>query len=223
MERTGMFLPKRVEGLMAFATVSGKVVLLVVMVVCAIGGAFLLRQYTVNHLPLWKDSNLVVLAVLPEDQPIVERRMADVLSVEEIRARLKENNSYVAYLLPTDYVMQGLIANTGGAWMLYMHHHTMARFADWIFHPFGHLGGGQPSVFDAAHHSEHSMASGSVRRLIFLRVSKVVVNTPSDVFAIDAVRTPDFMVDLDVHTLKVLDLKSLPVETAWGRVPTPAF
>jgi hypothetical protein len=67
------------------------------------------------------------------------------------------------------------------------------------------------------------MAAGSVRRLIFLKVSNVVVAEPTDVFAVSAVRTPDFMVDLDVHGLNILDLRTLPLETAWGRVPTPAF
>jgi hypothetical protein len=59
--------------------------------------------------------------------------------------------------------------------------------------------------------------------LIFLKVSNVVVTEPSDAFAVNAVRTPDFMVDLDVHGLNILDLKALPLETAWGSVPTPAF
>ena len=59
--------------------------------------------------------------------------------------------------------------------------------------------------------------------MIFLKVSNVVVAEPTDVFAVSAVRTPDFMVDLDVHSLNILDLKTLPLETAWGRVPTPAF
>ena len=67
------------------------------------------------------------------------------------------------------------------------------------------------------------MAAGSVRRLIFLKVSNVAVVEATDVFAVNAVRTPDFMVDLDVHGLDIQDLKNLPVETAWGRVPTPAF
>ena len=190
---------------------------------CAIGGAFLLRQYTVRHLPLWNDSNVVALAVLPEDEPMMQHRIAGILNVEEVRARLNENESYVAYFLPTNYVMQGLIADTGGDWHLYKHHHSISRFTDWIFHPFGHLGGPQHSVFEPEHHPGHGMAAGSVRRLIFLKVSNVAVTKPADVFAVNAVRTPDFMVDLDVHSLKVLDVKNLPVETAWGRVPTPAF
>jgi hypothetical protein len=119
--------------------------------------------------------------------------------------------------------MQGLIADTGGDWQLYKRHHSIARFTDWIFHPFSHLGGAQHSAFEPTHHSEYSMAGGSVRRLIFLKVSSVAVTKPVDVFAVNAVRTPDFMIDLDMHSLSVLDLKPLPVETAWGKVPTPAF
>jgi protein-S-isoprenylcysteine O-methyltransferase Ste14 len=223
MERTGTFLPKGLEGSIAFPTVVGKVALFVLIAICAIGGAFLLRQYTVRHLPLWRGSNVVALAVLPEDEPMMQLRMAEILKVDEVRSRLKENESYLAYFLPTNYVMQGLIADTGGDWQLYKRHHTIGRFTDWVFHPFGHLGGAQHSVFDPAHDTEHSMAARSVRRLIFLKVSNVVVTESADVFAVNAVRTPDFMVDLDVHSLKVLDAKTLPVETAWGKVPTPAF
>lgn len=223
MQGTGMFLPKSLEGSIAFATVASKVALFVLIAICAIGGAFLLRQYTVKHLPLWTDSNVVALAVLPEDEPMMQNRMPDILKVDEVRSRLKENESYVAYFLPTNYVMQGLIADTGGDWQLYKHQHAISRFTDWIFHPFGHLGGAQRSAFEPPDHSKHSMAAGSVRRLIFLKVSNVAVIKPADVFALNAVRTPDFMVDLDVHSLNVLDAKTLPVETAWGRVPTPAF
>lgn len=223
MARTGMFLPKGLEGSIAFSTVAGKVVLFVLVSVCAIGGAFVLRAYTVRHLPLWTGSNVTALAVLPEDQQMMQHRMPEILNVEQVRSRLKENESYVVYFLPTNYVMQGLIADTGGDWQLYKRHHSIGRFTDWVFHPFTHLGGAHHSVFEPADHSGHSMAAGSVRRLIFLKVSNVVGAGPTDVFAVSAVRTPDFMVDLDVHSLNILDLKTLPVETAWGRVPTPAF
>jgi protein-S-isoprenylcysteine O-methyltransferase Ste14 len=223
MERTGMFLPKGLEGAIAFSTVAGKVALFVLISVGAIGGAFALRAYTVRHFPLWTGSNVTALAVLPEDEQMMQHRMPEILDVEQVRSRLKENESYVVYFLPTNYVMQGLIADTGGDWQLYKRHHSIGRFTDWIFHPFGHLGGAQHSVFDPANHSGHSMGAGSVRRLIFLKVSNVVVAEPTDVFAVRAVRTPDFMVDLDVHSLNVLVLKTLPLETAWGRVPTPAF
>jgi len=223
MERAGMFLPKRVEGAVSFSTIAGKVVLYVLICTFAIGGAFLLRDYTVNHLPLWAGSNVVVLAVLPEDKQMMEHRMGDILQLDEVKSRLEGNGPYLVYFLPTDYVMQGLIADTGGDWQLYRRHHSIGRFADWVFHPFTHLGGSHHSVYEPAPHPDHGMGAGSVKRLIFLRVSGVAVNKPTDVFAVKATRTPDFMADLDVHSLSVLEVKSLPIETAWGRVPTPAF
>ena len=223
MATTGMFLPKRIEDSVPFSTAWGKIALFLVISAFAIGGAFLLRSYTVNHLPLWTGSNVVALAVLPEDEQMMEHRMGDILKVEEVKSRLRENESYLVYFLPTNYVMQGLIADTGSDWQLYKRHHSISRFSDWVFHPFSHLGGGHRSVYEPAGHSEHSMAAGSVRRLIFLRVSNASVSKAPDVFAVNATRTPDFMVDLDVHNLGVLDIKSLPVETAWGKVPTPAF
>ena len=54
-------------------------------------------------------------------------------------------------------------------------------------------------------------------------MTNVSISKASDVLAVNATRTPDFMVDVDAHALAVLDTKSLPVETAWGKVPTPTF
>ena len=223
LARTGMFLPKGIEDSLSFSTALGKVALFIVLSALAMSGAFLLRSYTVNHLPLWTSSNVVALAVLPEDEPMMDHRMGDILTVEEVQSRLQPNQPYLAYFLPTNYVMQGLIADTGGDWQLYKRHHSISRFADWVFHPFSHLGGMHHSVYEQAGHSEHNMAASSVRRVIFLRVSNVTISKASDVFAINAVRTPDFMVDVDAHTLRILNMKTLPVETAWGKVPTPAF
>jgi len=66
----------------------------------------------------------------------------------------------------------------------------------------------EASVYEPVHHPEHGMAAGSVRRLIFLKVSDVSVAKAADAFAMNATRTPVFMVDLDVHSLSVLDVRS---------------
>jgi len=223
MARTSMFLPKGIEDSVSFSTAQGKIALFLLISVFAIGGAFLLRSYTVNHLPLWADSNVVALAVFPEDEQMMDHRMGDILKVEEVKSRLMGTESYLVYFLPTNYVMQGLIADTGGDWQLYRRHHSIGRFVDWIIHPFSHLGGGHHSIYEQTGHPEHGRVAGSVRRLIFLKVSNVSVGKATDAFAINATRTPDFMVDLDVHSLSILDVRSLPIETAWGKVPTPSF
>lgn len=223
MDNSGMILPKSVENLMGFSTPSGRFIGFVVLFACAMGGAFLLRSYTVKHLPLWAESNVVALPIAPGDRPVLAHRMADILNLPQVSSQLKNNESYLVYVMPVDYVMQGLIGDTGGDWQLYKQHHTARMITDWVLHPFAHLSGAHNSMHDGSGHSEHGAGAMMVRRLIFLKISNVAVTRPSDVFAINAARTPQFMIDVDVHQLKILDWKNLPVETAWGKVPTPAF
>jgi hypothetical protein len=59
--------------------------------------------------------------------------------------------------------------------------------------------------------------------MIFVAVSGATTGKKFDPFAVNAIRIPEFMIDVDVHTLRVVGAKSLPVETAWGKVPTPTF
>ncbi len=221
MERTGMLLPGKVESLLSPATAAGKTILVVVICAFTIGSAFFLRAYTVRHLPLWTDGNVVALAVLPEDSAKMEHRMGDILNMGEVKARLKSKDRYLVYFLPPNYIMQGLIANTGGEWKLYKHQHSIGMFADWIIHPFSHLRKGHHMMHRALAHPGHNM--GIQRRLIFLKVNCVRESWPYDALSIDAGRTPDFMVDIDVHGLVIHNLKELPKNTGWGKVPTPVF
>ena len=67
------------------------------------------------------------------------------------------------------------------------------------------------------------MENGFVRRLIFLSIEDVPVKSPTDLFSINALRVPQFMVDVEVHNLKLIDVKELPHGSGWGSVPTPTF
>jgi protein-S-isoprenylcysteine O-methyltransferase Ste14 len=223
MDASGMILPKSVEDFIGLSTPAGRMVGFVLLSAFAIGGAFLLRNYTINLLPLWSESNVVALPILLDDRPMLDHKMADILSLPQVSSQLKSNESYLVYFMPTDYVMQGLIGDTGGDWQLYKQHHTARMITDWVLHPFSHLSGAHNSMHDGSMHSEHGTGAETVRRLIFLKISNVAVTRPSDVFAIKAVRTPEFMIDVDVHRLQISDSRNLPVETAWGKVPTPAF
>ena len=221
METSGMFLPGRIEKIVAPSNTPVKILVFGLFASLTIGAAFFLRSYTIRHLPLWADTNVVALAILPEDMPRMEHRMDDILKMKEVRDRLKENEKYLVYFLPPSYIMQGMIADTGGEWKLYKQHHAISMILDWIFHPFRHLREG--------HHHEPGvqppgdMHSGVERRLIFVRISNVIINKPSDMFSISALREPEFLADVDIHNLKVLDFQDLPQNTGWGKVPTPAF
>jgi protein-S-isoprenylcysteine O-methyltransferase Ste14 len=222
-ERTGMFLPKKIEDAVIPSSVPGKLMLVVFISLVVIGGSFSLRNYTVKHLPLWSKGNVVALAVLPEDLEKMNHRMGDILKMDEVKERLAGNTHYLVYFLPPHYVMQGLIADTGGEWKLYKHRHMIGMFADWIIHPFSHLREGHHAMHGPAGHVGQGATAGVERRLIFLRVDNEDVRNPFDVFSISAARTPQFMVDVDIHNLSMHDLKELPEDTGWGKVPTPIF
>jgi protein-S-isoprenylcysteine O-methyltransferase Ste14 len=229
--RSGRFLPLRVE--QALARLPGPrapalrgLLAAILLLGISIGGAFALRAYTVSQLPLWSDGRASVLVILPADAAMVSHRMEDVLRLPEVATRLaRSDGAVLGYLVPVQYVMQGMIADTDPAFRLYEHHQTMSMIADWIFHPFRHLEGGHAM----GHHlaaAGAGQASPTTRRIIFLRVADGADRARSDaasLFAIGAVREPQFFVDVEMHDLKLLELKELGPGTGWGRVPTPMF
>ncbi len=223
MNKTGMFLPKGIERLILPRSNFLKALSAVVFAAAVIGTAFLLRAYTIDHLTLWtKAQNVTGIAILPEDGFKMEHRMGDILALPEVRQRMQNDNRYIVYFLPKDYIMQGMIADTGGDWKLYKQHHAISMIADWVFNPSGHLRGGHHAMH-MEHHQNPGGEGAVIRRLIFLSIEGVEVKTPSDLFAINALRVPQFMVDVDVHNMKLLEVKDLPHGSGWGTVPTPVF
>ena len=227
MNKTGMFLPKGIERSLAPTSRLGKVALAFGLAGLVMGGAFMLRAYTINQLTLWtKEPNVTGLAILPEDGFKMDHRMGDILALKEVRERLQGTKQYLVYFIPQDYIMQGMIADTGGVWKLYEQHHSLSMITDWVFHPFRHLREGHHAMHGGEHMQHHDDArteSGVIRRLIFLSIEDVEVKTPSDLFSVNALRVPQFMVDVDVHSLRLLEVKDLAHGSGWGTVPTPVF
>ncbi len=232
MARTGRFFPRALERAMSRVPFPKQPVLrpllgFLFLVLLAVGGAFVLRAYTVSRLPLWSEGRVTALAILPGDSTMLEHRMADVLELPEVKSRLDQlRGPILVYLVPMQYVMQGMIADTGPGWRLYEHHQTLSMIADWIFHPFRHLEGGHMMM----HHevpgatAMNAGPGGVVRRLIFLHVdTPEALRTPPLLFAINSTRVPEFFADVDIHNLVVLDIQPLGPGTGWGRVPTPMF
>jgi protein-S-isoprenylcysteine O-methyltransferase Ste14 len=223
MGKTGMFLPKKIENRLVPSSFGGKAVLFIILAAFTMGSAFFLRDYTVNHLPVWTGANVSALAIMSEDMEKMEHRMPDILNLEEVRSHLKDGEYYLVYFLPANYIMQGLIADTGGDWKLYKQHHTISMITDWIFHPFRHLTEGHHSRHEMPGPLSHSMTDGIVRRLLFLRIENVPIDKPSDLLSINARRVPVIMLDVEIHNMTVLDFRELPQDTGWGTVPTPVF
>jgi len=156
----------------------------------------------------------------------MDHRMADILALPEVKDRLQDGKHYLVYFLPQNYIMQGMIADTGGDWKLYKQHHSISMITDWVFHPFRHLREGHhaiPGGMHMQHQGNAGMQDDAIKRLIFLSIEDIVVNKTADLFSINALRVPQFMVDVDVHNARLLDIKELSHGSGWGTVPTPVF
>ena len=229
MSRTGMFFPRRAEELLgatpgpASRPVSECRLALMLIMALTVGGAFALRDYTVRGC---RSGRTVGFRRWPSCRGHDHARPPDEGRASAARGgdtSPGHAGAILGYFIPTHYVMQGMIADTGPAYRLYEHHQTMSMIADWIFHPFRHLEGGAHAMMN---HASDVSASPSVRRIIFLQIassSDTDVSDPSSLFAIGAVRVPLFFIDVDLHTLTLLDVKDLGPGTGWSRVPTPMF
>jgi protein-S-isoprenylcysteine O-methyltransferase Ste14 len=224
MDRTGMFFPKSLESRIMPQGAGGKAAVFVLISVLALGSAFSLRSYTISNLPVWSGKDIVAMSILDDDKFKMEHRMPDILQLDEVKKRLNPNDRYLVYFLPPHYIMQGLIADTGGDWKLYKQHHTMSMITDWIIHPFSHLSEAHSgTMHNGVQHDAHSGDAAVMKRLIFLKIDNADSGKLGDVFGINVNRIPQFMIDIDIHTLKISELKELPHDTGWGTVPTPVF
>ncbi|MGA2641680.1 MAG: hypothetical protein ABSG21_12360, partial [Spirochaetia bacterium] len=126
----------------------------------------------------------------------------------------------LAYIVPVNYVMQGMIANTGPEWMLFQRHQTFAMISDYIINPIGHLQGGHMNHMGPMTHDSPAMK----RRIIFIGVQgNQPLRSASADFRINDTRVPRFFVDIHLHTNEILQVQDTPGGTGWGDVPTPMF
>ena len=236
-QRTGMFFP-RLGKKDPTATpapprlgAAGGAVFFLLLLGFLVGCGFILRAYTVHALPLQQIDNVDVLTITPEDSEQAQELIPSVLADSTVRLKLQlagadsGHHRILAYFIPIDYVMQGMIANTGDEWKLFEHHKTIGMITDYILHPFAHLTGGH------AHHMMEGMKHGPEmyalsmmkRRIIFLDVSGTELRSPYDDFGINVNRTPLFFADVHLHTAEIMQVKDTLPGSGWGTVPTPMF
>jgi hypothetical protein len=143
-------------------------------------------------------------------------------------------------LMVPDYVMQGMIADTGGHSHLFAQHHTLAMITDWVLNPFEHLRRPPMAQMAAAHgvdpvvarrrHCpvEVNLAYLDCNHCPHRRVILVEIDHPepghisgSGLFGWEIARKPVGYIDLDTHTGKIVHIRPVPQGTAWKDVPTP--
>ena len=249
MNATGMFFPRALEQrwlkltqpLTPFS--SFKYIAVPIMIVgLTMGSGVALRQITISSLPFMAQNNLTVIPILPEDKSVSGDVLQGIITgaangqIPFIRA----DKAYLGYVMPPDYVMQGMIADTGGHFHLFKKHHTIALITDWVFHPFEHLRRSPMAHMAAEHQIDPAVArrrhcpveinqadkacdTCSYRRVILLEVapSQGKHLSVQELLAGKTTRTPVGFIDLDADTGKLLKATKVAKGTAWKDVPTP--
>jgi Phospholipid methyltransferase len=238
MNRTGMFFPHFIEKVLVGSPRAQRrlgfrrtILIFALLLVIVVVTGFILRAYTVHHLPLKQVNHADVIAITNEDLITAEQLLRSVLQDAAIASKLQpiensEVHRLLAYFIPVDYVMQGMIADTGGEWKLFEQHKTIGMITEYIFHPFSHLTEGHahhPGM--GAHNLSMHESPAMKRRIIFVEVSagNQVLTSPFDDFDINVVRKPLFFVDVHLHTGEILQVRNTPTGSGWGTVPTPMF
>ena len=230
ISRTGMFVPKKVEGYVAFGQSSfsksswhyAVAPLLVIGVV--IGTGFLLRAVTLSSLSFATGDKVTLVSLLPEDNVLSSNVLKGILR-ESARAStgLENDKDYLGYVMPVDYIMQGMIADTGGESHLFKQHHTIAMISDWVLHPFQHLRASPSLHMAQMHHVDLAVARrnhcpiglkdpGDCDTCVYRRVIFVEIEHNDDrnlsgagVFSLGVKRVPISFVDINVKTGEILE------------------
>jgi protein-S-isoprenylcysteine O-methyltransferase Ste14 len=235
--RTGMFFPHRLEkvfirdhnaeGLRLWKAS----ILFLALLIAIVGSGFIARAYTVHHLALEQIDHVDVIAIAKDDLTPARQTLTSILKNPAISSKVKEvgdgtNHRLLAYFIPVDYVMQGMIADTGGEWRLFEQHKTIGMITDYIFHPFSHLTEGHAHHLAMEHHDSNMHDSPEMkRRIIFIQISggNRTLRSSIDDFGINNIRKPLFFVDVHLHTGVILQVQEVPSGSGWGTVPTPMF
>ncbi len=251
MERTGMFLPRRVEALLSapLGLVPNTVLKYVAIILCipmvVIGSGFILREITLSSLPFEASRNLTLVSILPEDDALSRKALGELFPESDVPPSLsflKADKDYLGYVMPADYVMQGMIADTGGEFHLHQHHNTFALITDWVLNPFDHLRRSPSAQMAAMHNADPAMArrhhcplavndaalqcqTCPFRRIILLEVDHDGKGRLSkeELFSFEVTRIPVCFIDINTQTGEIINVKQVEKATAWKDVPTPAI
>lgn len=247
MRKTGMFAPLPLSRWF-FATIPNNPIrnraVAVLALATVMASGFCLREITLRSLPLATRSNVTLVSILPEDNKLGNHVLDGIIGVENSGQEnlLRPDRDYLGYLMPADYVMQGMIANTGSEFHLFKQHHTLPMITEWVIHPFQHLRN-SPSLhmakmhhvspeFARRHHCPIGINDPALRcdtcpyrRVILVEVDRVAGKHFSgrELFSFNSTRIPVCYVDINALTGQIVTVNQVERTTAWQDVPTPAI
>jgi protein-S-isoprenylcysteine O-methyltransferase Ste14 len=250
VHRTGMFLPHSFEMLFSQpfrfirndALKFGAITLIIPIVV--IGSGFLLREITLHSLLFEDNSNITLVSILPEDDGLSQKVLKEISGNDSSKpiTYLEGDKDYLGYVMPADYIMQGMIANTGEESHLHKQHNTLSLITDWVLNPFEHLRRSPSAVMAEMHNVDPAMARRHhcplaindpalgceicpYRRVIFVEIDHQSMGHLSreSMLSFNTTRVPICFIDINTQTGEIINIQKVEKATAWRNVPTPAI
>ncbi len=143
MKKTGMFFPKAIENIIHLNALQNtwvkKLAVSSGLFIIVLLAGVILRYITLSSIEYFASQNVTLLSILPEDNKIISNVIKVIGQNKNKINFISNDKSYLGYLMPVDYIMQGMIADTGEKSQLHKHHNTFVLIFDWVFHPFRHL------------------------------------------------------------------------------------
>ncbi|MGB8227106.1 MAG: isoprenylcysteine carboxylmethyltransferase family protein, partial [Sedimentisphaerales bacterium] len=245
LQNTGMFVPRFIEKRFGFmrniipSTSARLVIIPALIIIVVLGSGFILRAITLQSLAFESRGNITLVSILPEDNYLNANVLNGILGGD---SGLQSEKDYLGYVMPGDYIMQGMIADTGDNFHLYKKHHSIAMISEWVLHPFSHLRA-SPALHMAKMHNvdpaiarRHHCPMGiddpnldcktcPYRRVIIVEVEHKTPNHISgkQLLEFDTIRVPIEVIDLNAKTGQIVNVTKVKKSTAWENVPTPAI
>ena len=245
LKNTGMFVPRFITKRFVFIqriipnTSLRYVIIPTLIIIVVLCSGFILRAVTLRSLSLESKGNITLVSILPEDNHLNANVLNGILGGD---TGLQSEKDYLCYVMPGDYIMQGMIADTGDNFHLYKKHHSIAMITEWVLHPFSHLRASPALHMAKMHNVDPEFArryhcpmgindpdldckNCPYRRVIIVEVEHKPPNRLSgkQLLAFDTVRVPVEVIDLNTKTGRIVNVTKVKKSTAWENVPTPAI
>lgn len=211
----GEIRPKGVGLLLTYGIVLG----------LSLGAAFALRGRTLDHLPRTQVGSMNLVSVYSRSLQDVEQIYLQALESAEVRQILATDDVHLAYVMPGDFFLTGLILQEG------------PRYSAAKLERYPHLrdvgknrhSGGLVKFFRLGY--KFFQTIGTTRRVydyerVVFVATRDVHGKPvgfKDALAVGVIRTPVLVVDIDAETREIVEVAAASGENAWGRLPMPNF
>jgi len=232
MERTSMFLPGEPGGILyrgLFGWIRprglGLTVAYLAVLGMAVGAGFWLREYTLRHLPRTPVGSMQLVSVYPRPEREMKDLYVRAMQRDEVRREVEGMGVHLAYLMPGDFFLTGLILQEG------------PRYSAAKLERYPHLrdpqknrhSGGVVKFFRLGYKFFRTIGTTrrvyDYERLVFVSTRDAAGEpvAAGRVLDLGVRRLPVLLVDIDAETREVLDVTPVSGNSAWGRLPMPNF